>query len=479
MFSPVYETLVLDAGYRNWKRLYLDEFWAVQRAHLVGLAERGIVDAATARAIGRAVDELEAAIAWPDHVPPETEDLYFHFERELGLKVGRERAAFLHTARSRNDMDNTIFRLCLKKKLADFARELLAALRDFIARARETSDDLTILFTHGQPANVSTMGHYLSAFAGDFAQDLRGLLNAIDAVDRSTMGACAITGTGFPLDRERVAELLGFPGMVTNTYRAISSAHWLTKPAAAIEELLCDYTRIAADLLHKASSEVGIVSFPDALIQISSIMPQKRNPVIIEHIRIQAGLAAAASASVRELMRNVPYQDVNEASDAPVSVLIDSLATASSATSLLREALINMRPNDERVRRIALDFGVTTTELADTLVRREGVGFRDAHAACSAFAGSGGDKAALRTAFAKGCGRELTLSDAEIEEALSPEGFVAVRKLPGGPAPEGMAPVFGELDSWAADCAAAIAAIDARNGKARASLAEAWARIVA
>jgi argininosuccinate lyase len=267
--------------------------------------------------------------------------------------------------------------------------------------------------------------------------------------------------------------------MVTNTYRAISSAQWLTRPAAALEELLRDYTRIAADLLHKASSEVGIVSFPDSLIQISSIMSQKRNPVIIEHIRIQAGLAAAASASVCELMRNVPYQDVNEASDAPVSVLIDSLAMASSATVLLREALLNVRPNDERVRRIALDFGVTTTELADTLVRREGIGFRDAHAACSAFAGSGGDKAALRAAFAERCGRDLTLSDAEIEEALSPEGFVAVRKVPGGPAPEGMAPVLGELDSWAADCAASIAAIDARNEKAGADLAEAWARIVA
>lgn len=479
MFSPTYEKLVLDAGFKNWKRLYIDEFWAVQRAHLIGLAERGIVDAVTVRILAKAVDELQATTVWPDHIPPETEDLYFLFERHLGLKIGPERAAFLHTARSRNDMDNTIFRLRLKKELLGVARELLNTLREITARAQEVFNDLTILFTHGQPANVSTMGHYLTAFAGDFAQDLFAVLKAIDIVDQSTMGACAITGTGFPLDRERVSELLGFSGIVANTYRAISSTHWLTRPAAALEELLCDYARLAADLLHKSSSEVSLLNFPDTLIQISSIMPQKRNPVIIEHIRIQAGLAAGASASIRAIMRNVPYQDVNETSDAPVSILIDSLEIAISSTKLLREALLSVQTNNARVRQIAHTFGITTSELADTLVRRERIGFRDAHAICSVFVRNNSDKDIFRAAFKKCCGRELSLSDAEVEAALSPEGFVAIRKVIGGPALEGMVPVWRELESWIVECAATIAAIDDRNKTAAAALGQAWTRITA
>jgi argininosuccinate lyase len=119
------------------------------------------------------------------------------------------------------------------------------------------------------------------------------------------MGACAITGTGF---RSTAASSRNsrIPGVCRDSYRAISSSHWLSRPAGALEELLLDLTRIAADILHKASSEVGLVRFPDELIQVSSIMPQKRNPVIIEHIRIQAGLAASASTGLRQLLRTVP-----------------------------------------------------------------------------------------------------------------------------------------------------------------------------
>jgi argininosuccinate lyase len=477
MFSPVYQDRVIDAAYRNWTRLYEEEFWAVQRAHLVGLARTGILEADTASAIAAATDRLQATIAWPAQIPPGFEDMYFVFERELETLVGPERAAFLHTARSRNDMDNSIFRMALRKRLLDLSRRILDSLRAILDRARESDAELTILFTHGQPANVSTMGHFLSAIAGDLAEDLHGLLDSINAVDRSAMGACAITGTGFPLDRGLVAELLGFPGFVVNSYRAISSSHWLSKPAGALEELLLDLTRIAADILHKASSEVGLVSFPDELIQVSSIMPQKRNPVIIEHIRIQAGLAAATSTGLRSLLRNVPYQDVNEAADAPVSELIDSLTLAASAVDLAGEALVKMRSDEERARRIALDFGVTTTELADTLVREEKIGFRQAHAICSAFARSGGDRQLLRRSFEERCGRPMKLSPGEVEAALSPEGFVAVRKLPGGPAPEGMKPVHDELEESLDRAQSRAHAIESRVLEAGRRLDLAWAEL--
>jgi argininosuccinate lyase len=474
MFSPVYTERVLEPAYRNWKRLYAADAMAVHRAHLVGLAESGILDRETASRIAAAVDAIELGFAYPDSIPEGVEDLYFVFERELEARIGADRAAYLHMARSRNDMDTTVFRMALRRGLLALCAHALAALRATIARARRGGAELTVLYTHGQPANVSTMGHYLAAFAAELAEDLEALALALEAADRSTMGACAITGTGFPLDRGRVAALLGFPGFVLNTYAAISTSHWLSRPAAALEELLADYGRLVADLLHKASCEVGLVDFPDSLVQGSSIMPQKRNPVILEHARIQAGMAAGACASIRVLYRNVAYQDVNEAADAPVTELIAAMAAASSATALISEIIENVSSNQAKARRIALDFGVTTTELADTMVREAGIGFRTAHAVCAAYLRAGKDYGTLRAAFREKTGRELPLGEERVAAALEPENFVAARRLPGGPAAEGMAPAYEELEAAAGRIEGRLSGTERRIRAASKMLEAAW-----
>ncbi|HRZ66050.1 MAG TPA: lyase family protein [Spirochaetia bacterium] len=474
MFSAVYTERVLEPAYGNWKALYAEDAMAVHRAHLVGLAERGIVERGTAAAIARAVDAIGREFRYPERIPEGVEDLYFVFERELGERVGAERAAYLHTARSRNDMDTTVFRMALRRALAALARSALGTARAAASRARAGSAELTVLYTHGQPANVSTMGHYLEAFAADLAEDVEDLVAALGAVDRSTMGACAITGTGFPLDRRRVASLLGFAGLVENSYQAISTSHWLTRPAAATRALMGDCGRLAADLLHKASCEVGLVDFPDSLVQKSSIMPQKRNPVILEHARIQAAQAAGGCAALEDLYRNVPYQDVNEAADAPVSAFLGTLGIAESALALVAEIAAKVSSNQARAREIALRYGVTTTELADEMVRSAGIGFRTAHEICAAFVRSGNEHGALRSAFSERVGRELPFDDARIEDILSPERFVAARRTEGGPAPEGMAGAYAALESRLAGIDASLRARDGRIASAEDELASAW-----
>jgi argininosuccinate lyase len=298
MFSPVYTERVLEPAYRNWKALYVKDLLAVHKAHLLGLVGQRIISRERGMLIAGAIEAMDADFRYPESIPASVEDLYFVYELELGERIGAEDAAFLHTARSRNDMDTTVFRMALRRALFRFQGEALGMLEALSARARRGEGELTVLYTHGQPANVSTMGHYLSAFAGEVAEDLAVLADAISAVDRSTMGACAITSTGFPLDRRGVSTHLGFSGFIVNTYEAISTSHWLTRPAAALEALMQDITRLVADLLHKASCEVGLVTFPDTLVQSSSIMPQKRNPVILEHARIQAGLASGYCAAL-------------------------------------------------------------------------------------------------------------------------------------------------------------------------------------
>ncbi|MEI6387189.1 MAG: lyase family protein, partial [Spirochaetota bacterium] len=257
MFSPVYVKRVLGPGYDNWKRLYADDALAVHQAHLVCLVDKGIVDRAIGTSIARAMEAMKSDFIWPKSIPDGVEDLYFVFERELGERIGEEPAAYLHTARSRNDMDTTVFRLALKRSLLALAREVHAAIRTARRRAMGAgSEKLIVLYTHGQPANVSTIGHYLAAIASDLAESLEELIRSIGAVDRSTMGACAITGTGFDLDRPRLAALLGLGSIVMNTYQAIYTSHWLTPPATTLEALLSELVRVSAVLPRKSSCEV-------------------------------------------------------------------------------------------------------------------------------------------------------------------------------------------------------------------------------
>jgi argininosuccinate lyase len=442
IFSPVYVARVLDPAYRNWKERFYGASMAVHKAHLCMLHETKIVPHEIVSRIAQGIARLEKVFSPPEHIPEGVEDLYFLFEKALGEQIGEEEAAWLHTARSRNDMDTTVFRLVLRESFFGLLERLLGLAGALRTRCAQSGDELTVLFTHGQPANPSTTEHYLSSFLMEILEDTGVLLRALRDVDRSSMGACAITGSGFPIDRERVARLLGFDGYIVNTYQAISTSHWLVGAASSLQTLMVDTGRFVADLLHKASSEVGLYQFPDELVQVSSIMPQKRNPVVLEHIRIQAEMIAGECQGAVRSFQNVPYQDVNENADMVITRMLETIEESLSVLDLLEEALLKMRADTGRARDICARFGVTTTELADSLVRTYGIGFRKAHHICSEFVAAGQDKTRLRAVFHEETGLELDMSDGDIEALLAPETFIRVRRTAGGPAPEGMRAVY-------------------------------------
>lgn len=477
-FSKVYLDRVLDPSYRNWCSRFLESSLKVHKAHLCMLSECGIVRPDVARRIKSGMEEIGRFEA-PPHLPEtdRVEDLYFLYEKTLGELIGHENAAWLHTARSRNDMDGTVFRMVLKNALLALEEHLARAQAVALECCTTRQDELTILYTHGQPANPSTTAHYISSILLELLEDSRALLDAIEVVDESLMGACAITGTGFPIDRERVADLLGFSHLAVNTYQAISSSRWLQVPAQALSVIMTDIGRFAADLLHKASCEVGLFDFPDDLVQVSSIMPQKRNPVIIEHLRIQAGEVANRCLGAAAIYRNVPFQDVNENADVPVCGFLDAVEASHSVLDLFSETIGKMKANEQKAREIADKFGVTTTELADTMVRDFGLGFREAHGIASAFARSGGDRAVLRTSFREAACRELPWTDAEIADILSPERFIAVRSTTGGPSRTGMEKVYARIGSLTGVLSSRLNAFRTREASSGAALDEAWDRI--
>ncbi len=478
-FSQVYVENVLDPAYRNWKANFYVASLKVHKAHLCMLYETGIISKDKAKEIAGGIAYLEQEFSAPGHIPEGVEDLYFLFEKALGQQIGDENAAWLHTARSRNDMDTTIFRLVLREELAVLIERLQAFSKALLARCLQGENELTVLFTHGQPANPSTTAHYLSSFLMETIGDMKWIVQALADVNQSTMGACAITGSGFPVDRQYVSDLLGFENYIPNTYQAVSTSHWLVNAASTIRNLMIDIGRFAADLLHKASSEVGLYRFPDDLVQVSSIMPQKRNPVILEHIRIQAEMVAGACDAVAHSFLNVPYQDVNENADMIISKLIETIHESTSVIDLLQESVLKMKSDPARAREICRQFGVTTTELADSLVRIYGIGFRKAHHICAEYVASGYDIQTLRDSFFKETRQALDLSNSRIEEILDPGMFIQVRKTPGGPSHEGIKEVYARAEDMLGDMEKNIISVRSKWHRADNALEEAFKALIA
>jgi argininosuccinate lyase len=209
--DPTYKDTVLRPLFDGVKADHVDGFRRIDRAHLVMLAATGILEPAQAAAIARALDEIDASLDIDSLTyTGEVEDFFFLVERELKARLGPDLGGRLHTARSRNDIDHTLFKLALKPRLDALLGKLEHLLQTLIDAAERERATLIVAYTHGQPAQPTTYGHYLAAMIEVLLRDIARVEAARATVDLSPMGAAAITTTGFPIDRELVAELLGF-----------------------------------------------------------------------------------------------------------------------------------------------------------------------------------------------------------------------------------------------------------------------------
>jgi len=443
-FSRVYKETVLDSSFENWKKL-LSHYFRINEAHLLMLARTEVVPKSLAMEIARALSELENEKI-DERLPDGIEDLVFLIERRLSQKIGIEKAGFLHTARSRNDIDATIFRMCVREKLIEVAEELIGLVEKLSEKAKRNVRTVLLMYTHGQPAQPSTLAHYLLSLAFDFLEVLEELISAFRVVNLCPMGSAAITTTGFRIDREIVSDYLGFFEPVENSYRAIVTSHWVNMALNPLKVLAIDLSRFAQDVLHKASCEVGILNFPDELVQISSIMPQKRNPVILEHVRIRSSVAFGSFNAVEVAFLNTPYQDVNENGDFVLFKFLDGAEILKQALQLTKEIIEKTTVNEDRVRELAFSTGSTATELADHLVREFQISFRQAHQIVSEYVKSGMRYDSLAESFEKLTGKRFTSSLSQVEEVLSVENFVRVRQVMGGSSEKCIEEMLYKLD---------------------------------
>jgi argininosuccinate lyase len=440
-FSPDYVRIVLNENFEDAKALFLAPLMAIHYAHLAMLVEQGIVSGADARAIRNALDGIDQERVRRVAYDGTYEDLYFYVDRLIVDGCGGDVAGRLHTARSRNDIDMTMYRIRLREFVLALSDATLALRDALIEQAGRHGHTIFAAHTHGQPAQPTTVAHYLLAVIEQLERDTARLFDAYQSTNYNPLGACAITGTGFPIDRRRTSELLGFCGPTGNTYGSIATVDYLLESAAGASILLVGLGRFVQDMLLWCTHEVSYLRLTDGFVQASSIMPQKRNPVALEHARALASKALAQCGAIGQTVHNTPFGDIVDTEDDLQPLVAAAFRDATRAVALVAVTMEQAAFDVERMAARAAEGWVTVTEVADMLVRDHGLSFKTAHAIAGTIvqtcrAASVAQIAEVVARAARDLGHDVDVSVDELTRALSPEHFVAVRRTHGGPAPE-------------------------------------------
>jgi argininosuccinate lyase len=403
-------------------------------AHARMLAACGVIGRRDLAAIERGLAKVRAEIragkfAWSI----ENEDVHTSIERRLTELVGSP-GKRLHTARSRNDQVATDLRLWLRDEIDAIAQKLSALEAVLLSQAGRHASLVMPGFTHLQVAQPVTFGHHLLAYVAMFERDRARLADCRRRVNVLPLGAAALAGTTFPIDRARVARELGFEGMAENSLDAVSDRDFAIEFAACASLVMVHLSRFAEELILWMNPRFGLVKIPDRFCTGSSIMPQKRNPDVPELVRGKSGRVFGHLMALLALMKGQPlaYNKDNQEDKEP---LFDTVDTVKDSLDAFAALCAGLRPQAKAMRAAALEGHATATDLADYLVRK-GVPFRDAHEAVAravrAAEAAGCDLAALplktlkRFSFAIG---------ADVFRSLTLEGSVASRNHVGGTAP--------------------------------------------
>ena len=367
----------INASIHFDRRFYRQDI-AGSRAHCSMLMAQGILTADDGHAILKGLDRIEGEIAAGTFTyDPAREDIHMHVEARLSELIG-EAAGRLHTARSRNDQVATDFRLWLRDEidaLDPALKRLQVALLD---RAEEHADTVMPGFTHLQAAQPVTFGHHLMAYVEMLSRDRGRFADCRRRLNESPLGAAALAGTSFPIDRVATAAALGFDRPMANSMDAVSARDFAMEYLAAAAILSVHLSRLAEELVNWASAQFNFISLGDGFTTGSSIMPQKRNPDAAELVRAKAGRVIGDLTAMLVVMKGLPMtysKDMQEDKE-PVFEVADTLAlTVPAMTGMLGDLVVK----EEAMAAAAGQGFATATDLADWLVRELGLPFRQAH----------------------------------------------------------------------------------------------------
>jgi len=351
---------------------------AGSKAHAQMLGDAGIISQADAEAIVRGLDQIAAEIAEGRFAfKREFEDIHLNIEKRLTEIIG-EAGGRLHTARSRNDQVATDFRLWVREACERAQAGLLALQRALLAQAEAGADTIMPGFTHMQPAQPVTFGHHCLAYVEMFARDAGRFADARARMNESPLGAAALAGTSFAIDRDKTAKALGFNAPMRNSLDAVASRDFALEYLSSASIASTHLSRLAEEIVLWASPSFGFVKLSDAFTTGSSIMPQKRNPDAAELVRAKTGRILGGFVALTTVMKGLALayaKDLQEDKEAVFSAA-DALDLSLAAMAGMVE---DLKPNAAAMRRAAEAGYLTATDLADWLVSTLKMPFRKAH----------------------------------------------------------------------------------------------------
>ena len=410
-------------------------------AHAEMLAAQKIISADDLAQIQKGMTQIRSEIEAGTFVwELALEDVHLNIEARLTKLVG-DAGKRLHTGRSRNDQVATDIRLWLRGAIDEIQNELTHLRSGFLGLAEKHADTIMPGFTHLQVAQPITFGHHVMAYAEMFARDAERLADCRKRVNRLPLGAAALAGTSYPIDRERVAKTLGFDGVCQNSLDAVSDRDFAIEFCATASLIMTHISRLSEELILWMSPRVGFIDLPDRFCTGSSIMPQKKNPDVPELARGKTGRVNGNLISLLTLMKGQPlaYNKDNQEDKEP---LFDSADTLRDTLRIFADMVPHIQVKSDAMRAAALQGFATATDLADYLVKK-GLPFRDAHEAVAH---------AVKACSIKGCDlADLSLADLrtacdlsnqahligdDVFTFLTLEGSVNSRNHTGGTAPE-------------------------------------------
>jgi len=415
----------------------------IDRAHLVMLSEREIVRRPDAVAVLQKLADLEHQDFAPLRGRECLRGLFLTYEDYLIETLGSRTGGILQTARSRNDLNATLLKLRLRRPIFRLLAETVRLQTELATQAQQHRGTVMCLYTHFQPAVPATFGHYLAGVASALVRDLDGIADASADVERCPLGAGAAAGTTFPIDTARTAQLLGFAGgPVVHSLDAVASRDLVLRLLASGAILGSTLARFASDFLVWSTAEYRYIQLPDRLVGSSSLMPQKRNPFLLEHVKGLSVAPLGAFVTAATTMHGAPFTNSVAVGTEAVRDVWLALGRLTDAVVLMRLIVAGAMPDAEAMAQRAADSNVVATEVANMLVTATGVDFRSAHhlvGELTLVADASGERLGAVAA------RRLPAPVGELAATVDPAMVVHASEYGGGPGPASMDRALAEI----------------------------------
>ncbi|WIY59627.1 argininosuccinate lyase [Bacillus arachidis] len=438
--GKTYANCVLQHVFQFQRDYLLQEMFMIHRAHIIMLVEQKLMRQEDAKVILTALEKVAQIPKSQLLYEQEHEDLFFLVEHLIEQEANHNFVSNMHIGRSRNDMGVAMYRMSLRRYLLRYIEHFLLLQESMLEVANEHIETIMPAYTHTQPAQPTTFGHYMLAIYDTMQRDLERVWNLYHLVNQSPLGAAALSTTSFSINRQQVAKLLGFSSVIENSYDAIASADYLLETSATIMVAMTNSSRWLHDFLLLATKEYNGITVASPYVQISSIMPQKRNPVSIEHARALVSGVLGETFTVFQMIHNTPFGDIVDTEDDLQPYLYEGIEKAIRVFCIMNAVIQTMKVEDEVLRNRSFKHAITITDLAETLTKNYKIPFRRAHHAASYIAKMSiqQQKELYELNFSEinmylQDNFHVTLSEKEWDDIISPEAFVKKRTVYGGP----------------------------------------------